>query len=153
MTRKMARLFVLLAAMAALFPALALAERVKARVLDIDEKRSEVRVDVAGQKRTYHIDDRSLYRVLRRDRLVVITAEQVRGRHTIVQAEPAALDGRVESLDLRRNLVVIKDPDSRASHTYYFDEGVERNMRAGELVTFEVEERGARQVITRWRRR
>jgi len=151
--RQAVRLSVLLVVFAVILPASVWAERAKARVLEVNEKKNEVIVDVAGQRRTYHIDDRSLYRVLRRDRLVVIQAELVRGRHTIVNAEAAALEGRVERLDIRNNAVVIRDSESRSSHTYYFDAGVPRDLREGQTITFDVEERGPREVITRWHRR
>lgn len=151
MTR-MTGLFALIAAAITLCPALAHAERLNGRVLDVDERHSEVRVEVAGQRRRYHIEDRSLYRVLHRDRKVIIRAELVRGRHTIVDAEPAASAGRVEHLDHRHNAVTIRDPESNASRTYYFGQGVPRDMRSGELVAFDIEERGSRDVITRWHR-
>src|SRR5262249_43936299 len=117
--RQAVRLSVLLVVFAVIFPASVWAERAKARVLEVNEKKNEVIVDVAGQRRTYHIDDRSLYRVLRRDRLVVIQAELVRGRHTIVNAEAAALEGRVERLDIRNNAGVVRDSQARACHTTY----------------------------------
>lgn len=147
------RLLVLLLGFTSILPATAWAERVKARVLDVDERRSEVRVDVAGQRRTYHIDDRSLYRVLRRDRLVIIRAELVRGQHTIVEAERASREGRVERIDERRDMVVIRETGSRASSTFYLEQRIPRDLRPGDFITFDVEERGARNVITRWRRR
>lgn len=128
----------------------AVAETVKARVLDVQERRNEVRVDVAGQSRTYSVDNRALYRILRRGRLVVITAEFVRGRHTIVRAEAAAQEGRVLRSDERRGSVTIRDSESGATETYYLDRDV-RPMRAGDLVSFDIEERGRESVITRWR--
>ena len=45
-----------------LLPAATAAEPVKARVLEVNERRSEVRVDMAGQSRTYRVDDRGLFR-------------------------------------------------------------------------------------------
>jgi hypothetical protein len=143
----------LLLAFSALFaPSIVLAETAKARVLAVDEKKSQVKVDVAGQQRTYYIVDRDLYKVLIRGRLVVITAELVANRHTIVKAEPAAQEGQVESVDAVRWMVTIKDKESNASMTYVIDKGVDRNLREGDMVNFDVEERGTVSVITRWRR-
>lgn len=152
MLRKTAFLPVLAAVLLCLIvPARLSAETVKARVLDTNERRGEVTVDVAGQRRTYNVDDRSLYRVLRPGRLVVITAELVRGRHTIVNAEAAALEGRVEQVDRRSNAVVIRDSDTNSARTYYFDAGVRADVGVGDVISFDVEERGPREVITRWR--
>jgi len=125
-----------------------MAETVKARVLEVNEKRSEVKVDVAGQGRVYRVDDRSLYATLRPGRLVVITAEFVNGRHTIVDAKRAAQDGRVVSVDEREASAQITDSDTRTTDTYYFETG--RLPRVGETVSFDVEERARRKVITRW---
>ena len=153
MPRKTVSTFALLLAFAALFvPSIAMAETAKARVLSVDEKKSQVRVDVAGQARTYSIVDRDLYKVLVRGRLVVITAELVANRHTIVKAEPAAQEGQVESVDAVRWTVTIKDKETNASKTYVIDKGVDRNLREGDMVNFDVEERGAVSVLTRWRR-
>jgi hypothetical protein len=135
-----------------LVPARAAAETVKARVLDVDTRRSEVSVDVAGQRRTYHVDNRGLFGVLREGRLVVITAELVGGRHTIVNARNATQQGRVEGLDERRGSVTIRDSESNATRNYDLDSGVRRDMGVGDVVSFEVEERGPRNVIVRWTR-
>lgn len=133
-------------------PALASAEIVKARVLDVNDRKSEVTVDVAGQTRTYRVNDRSLYRVLRDGRLVVITAERVGGRHTIVDAQQASQQGRVMRIDDRRGAASIQDSDTRTTDTYYFDAGSDlRRLREGDVITFEAEERGPRRVITQWR--
>jgi Cu/Ag efflux protein CusF len=128
------------------------AETVKARVLEVKQNKNEARVDVAGQSRTYRVNDQSLYRVLRPGRLVVITAELVAGRHTIVHAESAAQEGRVESLDYSGR-VVIRDYESNSRGTYYLDSGVRGNLRVGDTIRFDVEERGSRSVITRWTHR
>ena len=130
----------------------ATAETVKARVLKVEERKDEVTVDVAGKSRTYRVDDRRLYRVLRPQRLVVITAERVRGRHTIVDARSAALEGRVTDVDERRGRVTIKDSDTGTTQDYHFEDGeVPRRLRRGDVISFDVEERGRRLVITRWR--
>jgi hypothetical protein len=140
-------------AFAALCPALARAERIKARVVDVDQRHSEVGVDVAGQRRRYHVEDRSLYSVLHRNRLVIIRAEFVGGRHTIVDATSAALEGRVEQVDSRHHAIVVKDAETHESRTFYFEHSVPRDLRAGQDIAYDVEERGSRDVITRWHRR
>ena len=150
--RKASRIIGLVVACAVLLPAAAWAERVRGRVYDVDERHSEVRLDVGGRHRTYHIEDRSLYRVLRRDRVVLVRAEVLRGRHTIVDAEPAQLQGRVERVDLRHNKVTIRDPQSKKKRTYELDHGAPRDLRAGQTITYDVEERGSHEVITRWHR-
>jgi hypothetical protein len=140
------------AALGLLAAAPAAAETVKARVLKVEERKNEVTVDVAGQSRTYKVDDRSLYRVLRPQRLVVITAERVRGRHTIVDAKAAAQEGRVTDVDERRGRITVKDSDTGTSQDYHFEDGeVPRRLRRGDEISFDVEERGRRLVITRWR--
>lgn len=150
--KRLSRLLLTLAALACLWaPTAAWAETVKARVLRVEERKGEVRVDVAGQGRDYRVNDRSLYRVLREGRLVVITTELVAGKHTIVDAQRAEQEGRVVRIDERRGSVEIRDSDSRATETFYFqgDEGP-RRLREGDEIRFDVEERGMRRVITRW---
>jgi hypothetical protein len=147
-----ARFLLSLAVIVAVLPATVFAERVKGRVYDVDERHSEVRLDVGGRHRTYHIEDRSLYRVLRRDRVVLVRAELLRGRHTIVDAEPAVLEGRVEHVDQKRAKVVIRDTQSQIKRTYLLDAGAARDLRAGQVITYDVEERGSHVVITRWHR-
>jgi len=153
MFARAARLLVLTIACMALFPAWALAERVKGRVYDVDERHSEVRLDVSGRHRTYHIEDRSLYRVLRRDSLVMIRSEIVRGRYTIVDAEPAVLEGRVQKVNRHKSEVVVRDLQTHDTHTYLVDPGVARDLHTGQIISYDVEERGSREVITRWHRR
>jgi hypothetical protein len=152
MVRTASRIFALVAVCTALFPAVARAERVRGRVYDVDERHSEVRLDVAGRHRTYHIEDRSLYRVLRRDHVVLVRAEVLRGRNTIVDAEPAVLEGRVEHVDLRHNKVVVRDAQSQKKRTYELDHGAARDLHTGQVITYDVEERGSHEVITRWHR-
>jgi hypothetical protein len=152
MKGSVARFLLPLATLMALVPAAAYAERVKGRVYDVDERHSEVRLDVGGHHRTYHIEDRSLYRVLRRDRVVLVRAELLRGRHTIVDAEPAVLEGQVEHVDLKHDKVVIRDTQSKAKRTYLLDRAAGKDLRAGQVITFDVEERGSHVVITRWHR-
>lgn len=130
----------------------AAAETVKARVLEVKPGSREARVDVAGQTRVYRVNDPSLFGVLKRGRLVVITAEMVAGRHTIVRAEAAAQEGSVLQVDVRRGSVSIRDADTGASRIYYFDSHVDRSMRVGDRIRFDVEERGGGNVITRWTR-
>jgi hypothetical protein len=129
----------------------ALAETVKARVLDVNEKKSEARVDVAGQGRTYRVNDRNLYRVLIPGRLVVITAELVAGKHTIVDAQSADQWGRVVGMDAQRGTVTIQQSSGGPTETYYVDDTM-RGLRMGDYITFEVEERGSRKVVARWAR-
>ena len=152
MLRKASHIIGLLVMCIVLWPGVARAERVKGRVYDVDERHSEVRLDVAGHHRTYHIEDHSLYRVLRRDRVVLVRAEVLRGRHTIVDAEPAVLEGRVEHVDLKHNKVTVRDSQSKQKRTYELDHGAARDLRAGQVITYDVEERGSHEVITRWRR-
>ena len=44
------------------------------------------------------------------------------------------------------------DKESNASKTYVIDKGVDRNLREGDMMNFDVDERGAVSVITRSRR-
>ena len=57
MLRKASHIIGLLVMCIVLWPGVARAERVKGRVYDVDERHSEVRLDVAGHHRTYHIED------------------------------------------------------------------------------------------------
>ncbi|HEY2433285.1 MAG TPA: hypothetical protein VGI12_11490 [Vicinamibacterales bacterium] len=152
MLRAAVRVLIGVAVCAAFFPGVAMAERVKGRVYDVDERHSEVSLDVAGRHHTYHIEDRTLYRVLRRDHVVLVRAEVLRGRHTIVDAEPAVLEGRVEKVDLKHNKIVIRDAQTKTRRTYLLDPGAARDLKTGQNITYDFEERGSHDVITRWHR-
>ena len=46
--------------------------------------------------------------------------------------------------------VVIRDIHSKSKRTYLLDQGAARDLRAGQVITYDVEERGSHVVITRW---
>lgn len=75
---------------------------------------------------------------------MVITAELVAGRHTIVDAQRAEQEGRVMQIDERRGAATIRDNDDRSTtDDFQGDEGP-RRLREGDEIRFDVEERGAR---------
>jgi Cu/Ag efflux protein CusF len=128
----------------------AIAETVKARVIEVNERKNEAKVDVAGQTRTYRVDDRTIFRTLVPGRLAVITAELVNGRHTIVEARSAMQRGRIVRVEERQGSVTIMDNESRSTDTYYFEDDSARRLRVDDVIAFEVEDRPRRKVITYW---
>lgn len=127
-------------------------QQIKARLLSINRAGQEIRADVAGTPRTYAVEDAAETRDTRRGQLVVLTLADRNGAQVVTRIDPADAVGTVVQVDSGRRSVVI-ETDGR-QETYSVDNrDLLDNIRRGQRVRFEVEERaGGRRVVTALRR-
>lgn len=125
-------------------------QQVKARIQSVNRSGAEIRADVAGTARTYSVADASEGRAVRRGQLVVLTVEDRNGAQVVTRIDPADATGTVVRVDGRTVVIEV----SGQEETYTVDNrDLLDNVRSGQRVRFEVEERsGGRRVVTALRR-
>jgi hypothetical protein len=125
-------------------------QQVKARIQAVNLGGREIRADVAGATRTYAVEDAAVGRSAGRGQLVVLTLADRAGAQVVTRIDPADSVGTVVSVAGRS---VTIDVDGR-TETYTVEDGdLLDDVRAGQRVRFEVEERtGGRRVVTALRR-
>ena len=119
--------------------------QLKVRILRVDERRGTFDADVAGRRQGFRAETGRLLRGFGEGDLVILTLDR-RG-DLVTDIRTAGQRGRVTQIDERRGEVGI---DVRGRETLYpvDDPRLLRRMRVGDRVTFEVEERRGRRVIT-----
>ena len=126
------------------------AQQIKARIQSIGQSGREIRADVAGTTRTYVVEDSAEGRAVRRGQLVVLTVTDRDGRQVVTRIDPAESFGTVVRVD-GRNVVI--SVDGRDESYSVDDDDLLDDVRSGQRVRFEVEERsGGRRVVTALRR-
>ena len=127
-------------------------EQVKARIVSVTRGGREIRADVGGTTRTYRVADAAGASGLRRGNLVVLTLEDRTGERVVTRVDPAEMVGTVTRVDSGRRSITIGV--NGREETYDVDRrDLLDDVRAGQRVRFEVEERGnGRRVITALRR-
>jgi hypothetical protein len=127
-------------------------QQIKARILSINRGGLEIRADVAGSPRTYAVEDAAETRDVRRGQLVVLTLGDRNGAQVVTRIDPADAMGTVVQVDSGRRSVVI-DTDGRQETYTVENRDLLDNIRSGQRVRFEVEERAnGRRVVTALRR-
>jgi Cu/Ag efflux protein CusF len=130
--------------------AAAAGNQVKARVQAINRGGLELRADVAGTARTYTVADAATSSAVRRGDLVVLTVEDRGGVQTVTRIVRAESVGNVVRVNGR---TVYLNVDGREEAYTVEDEDLLDDVRSGQRVRFEVEERSnGRRVITTLRR-
>jgi ribosome maturation factor RimP len=125
-------------------------QQIKARILSITRAGQEIRADVAGTPRTYAVEDAAETRDARRGQLVVLTFADRNGAQVVTRIDPADAAGTVVRVDGRTVVIEVNGNQE----TYSVDNrDLLDNVRSGQRVRFEVEERsGGRRVVTALRR-
>jgi ribosome maturation factor RimP len=125
-------------------------QQVKARIQSVNRSGAEIRADVAGSARTYAVADAAEGRAVRRGQLVVLTLEDRNGAQVVTRIDPADAAGTVVRVDGRTVVIEVNGQEE----TYSVDNrDLLDNVRSGQRVRFEVEERsGGRRVVTALRR-
>lgn len=125
-------------------------QQVKARIQSVNRSGAEIRADVAGTARTYSVADAAEGRAVRRGQLVVLTVEDRNGAQVVTRIDPADATGTVVRVDGRTVVIEVNGQEE----TYTVDNrDLLDNVRSGQRVRFEVEERsGGRRVVTALRR-
>jgi hypothetical protein len=125
-------------------------QQIKARIQAVNLGGREIRADVAGASRTYTVDDAAAGRAVRRGQLVVLTVEDRAGAQVVTRIDPSDAVGNVVSVSGR---TVVIDVNGRQETYSVDDEDLLDDVRAGQRVRFEVEERSnGRRVVTALRR-
>jgi hypothetical protein len=131
-------------------PAAAGTQQIKARIQSVGQGGREIRADVAGTARTYSVEDAADGRAVRRGQLVVLTVADRDGRQVVTRIDPAESFGTVVRVSGR---TVVISVDGREETYGVDDEDLLDDIRSGQRVRFEVEERtGGRRVVTALRR-
>ena len=130
----------------------ATSSQVKARVQAVNRSGQEIRADVAGSSRTYAVEDAAEARNLRNGDLVVLTLADRNGMQVVTRIDPSDVVGTVVRVDSGRRTVVIEVDGREESYTVDNRDLLD-NVRSGQRVRYEVEERSSgRRVITALRR-
>ena len=125
-------------------------QQVKARIQAVNRGGLEIRADVAGAARTYTVADAAVSRAVRRGDLVILTLEDRAGVQTVTRIDRAETVGNVVRVSGRS---VVVNVDGRDETYTVDDDDLLDDVRSGQRVRFEVEERtGGRRVITALRR-
>ena len=115
----------------------------KARILEIDSRHDRVRADVRGRPTVFRMADGNVLRGFRRGDLVLM---RVRGT-TVVDVRLAVVTAEVLKVDDRSVVLRIAGRDRRFALA---NRDVRRQLRKGDFVRLEVEERGdGTRVVTR----
>jgi hypothetical protein len=116
----------------------------KVRVLAVDEGRGQLKADVAGQPRAFRVDNPRLLDRIDKGDLVILTLARS-GSDEVTDVRSASLFGRVTSVSGRTVRVMV---DGR-EETFTVDEDRAGNIRVGDQIQFETEERpNGERVIT-----
>jgi Cu/Ag efflux protein CusF len=119
----------------------------KVRLLRLDERRGTFDADVAGRRQEFRVESGRLLRGFGEGDLVILSLDRRGGYDMVTDIRSAGQSGRLTQIDPRRGEVSI---EQRGRETLYVvdDANLLRRLRVGDRVTFEVEERRGRRVIT-----
>jgi hypothetical protein len=123
-------------------PAQTGSEQLKVRIQSIT--RNQMTADVAGRSRTFPLANSGVARDFRNGDLVVVHLENGR----VVQIDPTEMRGVVRSVNERARTVDIS-VNGRTTTYPVTNEKDLRDLRSGDTVHFELEDRGSRQVVSR----
>ncbi len=117
------------------------------RIVRVDERRGTFDADVAGRRQAFRVETSRLLRGLGQGDLVVLTVERRGGSDVVTAIRVAGQSGRVTQVDERRGELTV---DVRGKETFYQVDRPEllRRIRVGDRVTYEVDDRRGRRVIT-----
>jgi Cu/Ag efflux protein CusF len=127
-------------------PATGGSQTLKVKVLTLDDRRGTFQADVAGRRQTFRAD-RNVMRDLREGDLVVITVERQGNEDVVTQVSGAGRSGRVTQIDKRRGEIGI-EVNGRERFFRVENERMLERVKEGDRVTFDVETRNGREVIT-----
>ena len=127
-------------------PATGPAQTLKVKVLTLDDRRGTFQADVAGRKQSFRAD-RNVMRDLREGDLVVITVERQGNEDVVTQVSGTGRSGRVTQIDKGRGEIGI-EVNGRERFYRVENERMLERVKEGDRVTFDVETRNGREVVT-----
>jgi Cu/Ag efflux protein CusF len=128
-------------------PALASGQDLKVKILTMDERRGTFSADVAGRRQTFHAANAGDLRDFREGDLAVITVERRGAEDVVTQMRAAGRSGRVTTIDKNRGEVGIEVNGRERIYRVENNRMLER-VKEGDRVTFDVETRNGREVVT-----
>lgn len=123
------------------------AQTMKVKILTMDDRRGTFTADVAGRRQSFRADNRADLRDFREGDLAVITVERRGVEDVVTQMRTAGQSGRVTQIDKGRGEIGIEVNGRERFYRVENNRMLER-VREGDRVTFDVEDRNGRQVIT-----
>ena len=123
------------------------AQDLKVKMLTIDQSRGTFQADVAGRRQSFRAANVNDLRSVRTGDLAVITVERRGNEDVATQIRAAGQTGRVTRIDKGRRQVGI---DVNGQERVYVVENSRmlENVKEGDRVTFDVEQRNGREVVT-----
>jgi hypothetical protein len=112
------------------------------KILEIDERRGELRAQVGNNRQTFTVDDPRLLRRWQEGDVVIVT---VNG-NAVTDIKVGGLSGRVVDVDRRRGEIRI-DGDGRTTTYVIENNDLFDQVRVGDKIRFEIAEHRGRQVI------
>lgn len=122
--------------------------QMRVRILRMDDRRGTFEADVAGRRQSFRAENNRLLRDFGEGDLVVVEVERRGGSDVVIDMRGAGQSGRVTAVDERRGEIGV---EVRGRETFYRvdNDRILRGVRVGDRISFEVEERNGRRVITR----
>ena len=123
------------------------AQTLKVKILSMDDRRGTFQADVAGRRQSFRAENRGDLRDFREGDLVVVTVERRGNEDVVTQFRAAGRSGVVTQIDKRRGEIGIEVNGRERFFRVENDRMLER-VKEGDRVTFDVEQRNGREVIT-----
>lgn len=113
---------------------------IKARILGLDDRRGELRADVAGRRESFRVAEPRMLRRYSEGDLVILTVETRGGDEVVTDIRTASQSGRVTRVDKRRGEIVI-EVDGRQESYRVDEKRLLEGVRVGDRIRFEFEDR------------
>jgi Cu/Ag efflux protein CusF len=123
------------------------AQDLKVKILSMDERRGTFTADVAGRRQTFRAASTGDLRDFREGDLAVITVERRGNEDLVTRMQAAGRTGRVTTIDKNRGEVGIEVNGRERFYRVENSRMLDR-VKEGDRVTFDVETRNGREVVT-----
>ncbi|HET9315570.1 MAG TPA: hypothetical protein VFQ51_08260 [Vicinamibacteria bacterium] len=119
----------------------------KVKILTVDERRGTFTADVAGRRQSFRAQSSGELRDFREGDLAVITVERRGNEDVVTQMRAAGRTGRITTIDKSRGEVGIEVNGRERVYRVENNRMLDR-VKEGDRVTFDVETRNGREVVT-----
>lgn len=123
------------------------AQDLKVKILSLDTRNGTFMADVAGRRQSFRAANSGDLRNVREGDLAVITVERQGSQDVVTRISAAGQSGRVTQIDKGRGEIGIEVNGRERFYRVENNRMLER-VKEGDRVTFDVEDRNGRQVIT-----
>jgi Cu/Ag efflux protein CusF len=122
-------------------------QTLKVKIMSMDSRRGTFQADVAGRRQTFRAANSGDMRDFREGDLAVITVERRGNEDVVTQVRSAGQSGRVTQIDKNRGEIGIEVNGRERFYRVENNRMLDR-VKEGDRVTFDMEDRNGRQVIT-----